>query len=227
MTRKTPGRKRPLRAAAGHGDAAKKVELIRRELTKELDEGLAYVERQVGTLRNGPIGLLVSPLLRGLFHFTALPAARRRGYRRMDIYFRLLQEPGSLDRIISRHLDEYLETNEAWVRADKSHPEAKRLRGYLVEELKSHLELGRALLGGEGRTYDELVRRAFPRRSTVDRLVAQQFDAMEKALLLVQEAEGLVEIPASLRAHVDRLLRSALAYARTRSRRRLDKIYAG
>lgn len=205
----------------------RKIEIIRRELLGEMDHGLAYVERQVGTITNGPISLFVSPLLRGLFHLTALPAARRRGYQRVDIYFQLLQERGNIDRLIARHLDKYLETNEAWVRAKKDHPLAPRLKDYLVDELKSHLELGRALLGGEGQTYDDLIRSAFPRRSGVQRLMNEQFDAMERALRIVQESEGLVDIPPSLRQHVDRLLRSALAYARTRSFHRLDRIYAG
>lgn len=211
----------------GPADVRRKIDLIRRELMEELDQGLAYVERQVGTIPTGPIGLFLSPLLRGLFHFTALPAARRRGYERMDLYFRLLQERGGLDAVVARHLDDYLQTNEAWVRAEKDHPAAPRLRNYLVEELKSHLELGRALLGGDGRTYDDLVRTAFPRRPAVERLMDEQFDAMERALRIVRESDGLVKIPPSLRQHIHRLLDSALAYARTRSRRRLDRIYAG
>lgn len=208
------------------GDIQRKIGLIRRELRRELDEGLAYVERQVGSVASGPVGLFVSPLLRGLFHFTALPAARRRGHRRMDVYFRLLQDGGDLDSAIERHLDDYLETNEAWVRARKDHPRTPELREYLVEELKSHLRLGQALLQAEGRSYDELVRNAFPRRATLERLMEEQFGAVESALRLVRESNGLMEIPTSLRGPIHRLLDAALRYARERSRQRLDRIYA-
>lgn len=204
------------------------MELIRDRLEYEIGLMLAFVEKQVGGLFPGLLGVLLNPLARLFYHFAAQDAAVKRARRQLDLYLDCAAkyDGKNLDRLVAEHFDDFLKTEEMIVRGNRRHPKWKEVLAIEREIFRGRLEpLVRLAREGKGETYEELTRSAFPSRREAEEVLERQLELGERLIGLVRKEPGLVPIPSMLRETVLKMLDAGTHFARETLREQLDATY--
>jgi len=204
----------------------KNKEIIRKELTVEIDQGLEVIKNRIGHLYKGLFGRVMNPIVKQLFVWFGLERARETGLKRVDFVLdRITKYKGDMDSWVEKNFEEYLNYNEEYLRANKKHPKIEDLKCSIKKELRSRVELLMKLLDGEGDTYAELLKSAFPKRSDVETVARNQLDALAELMEFAEKEEGLVKIPRVIKKEVFVVARAGFNYAEKRVNERMDKTY--
>lgn len=211
------------------GELDRNLRLIEREVLAEIDRGFGWTERRVGSLYRGWMSPLMNPLMRLVFHHVGVADARRRARERVRLFVACLEEHARRStpaaELVDKHFEAFLTCNEVWIRRNPKHPRARELQKSFREEFRLQLEIYSRVVKAHGRSYEELVRNAYPNRGVLERKVEAQYRNIAAQLLLAEEEPDLLRIPGLVRGEIFEVLRAVYDYARARVQERNDEIY--
>jgi predicted KAP-like P-loop ATPase len=160
-----------------------------------------------------------------LYDLEARDAIVRRAMQQLHILIKCANEfDGNLDVVVKKNLEDYLKTEEAYIRANKNHESFPQLVSLLEEIFRTRVYIITELLRGKGETYDELVRTAFSREE-VEKVTRKQFELAERVINLVKEEKGLIRIPFIIRLEVFRLLETEFDWYKRNIEEEINKMY--
>ena len=205
----------------------KNFKIIRERLDYELELGFKYVDNKVAHLYSGVFGLLVNPIVKFFYTFIARDAIVKRARKQLDVIFQCAGEYDgrNLDKIVDEHFEEYLQTEEVYIRGNRNHPKFREVKKLEREVFKGRLEPIAMLLDGDGETYEELTRSIFPKRGEAEKYCWKQFELADKLIQMVKGERNLVRIPSVIRTEVFAILDSGYAFAKKTLKEQLDGTY--
>lgn len=204
-------------------------QIIMEDFDRELEESFKFLEGKLGDVFGGPLGRIVRKVADELFGWFVKMGGTERGRRSFEMILDEAQNFNgkNLDQIIGKTMEAYLKLNELFIRADRNHESLDKLKALLREEYEARLKIYGPLMGATADSYGELVRKSFPDRKVLDKLMKGQFEATEKVLDLIESENGLMRIPSFVRKPVLKVVRSSYALMRERIEKGTDKIYDG
>ncbi|MBI2061457.1 MAG: hypothetical protein HYT87_17090 [Nitrospirae bacterium] len=207
---------------------SKAKQIIMDDFDRELNESFKYLEGKLGDVFGGPLGRIVRKVADELFGWFVKMGGTERGRRSFEMILDEAQRFNgkNVDDIIEKSMEAYLKLNELFLRADRNHESLDKLKALLHEEYEARLKIYGPLMGATADSYGELVRKTFPDRKVLDKLMKDQFDATEKVLDLIANENGLMRIPTLVRKPVLKVVRSSYALMRERIEKGTDKIYS-
>lgn len=220
--KKTPARSR------SKASGSKARDIIMNDFDRELQESFEYLEQKLAGSFGGPLGKLIHKVADELFSWFIRMGGTERGRRSFEM---ILDEAakvsgGNLSQVVDQALEHYLKLNEMFVRADKKHASIGRMRAALKKEFEARMKIYAPLMKEEAASYAELVRKAFPTREGIGRLMDEQFAATEEVLDMLESENGLIRIPAVVRKPVLKIVRSSYQFMRQRIEAGTDRIYS-
>lgn len=201
--------------------------ILRAKVLQELDKGSAYLEQRVQRMFGGVSGLLLNPLAGMAFRTVGRDEVVRRAHRQLDTLVAAARAHGETpEAIFDGHWDRYRAHDEAWARANKAHGRFQELEGLLREVYVARVEAVSSLLHqGEGATYRDLVRSAFPSRDTAERILEREFVYADRVLVLAEQEHSLLHAPPLVRRELLMVLRDTYAWYKANVHRSLDEVY--
>jgi hypothetical protein len=211
----------------GESEREKNIRIIRKRLDHELDLAFRYIDNRISHLYGGITGIFLNPVIKFFYTFLARNAIRRRARKQLQLIVHCASEfdGKNLEKIVDEHLEEYLLTEEAFIRGNKRHPKFGEVTSILREIFKGRLLPLTKLLSGSGETYEELTRSVFPKRKDVEAVCSQQFELVEKLIKMIREEKNLVKIPGMIRREVFAILDSGYEFAKKVLKEQLDETY--
>ena len=205
----------------------KKRELILGEFDRVIDSSIAYLEEKIAERFGGLLGRLLRKIASELFAWFLKMGGKERGLKTFEyIVDRAFEvNDGNFDRVIDAGFDKYLKHNDVWLRANKTHPAAGRLEAILKDEFRKRVVIYVFLVQGEGDTYFELVRSAFPEKKKLLGLMDEQFEASAEIIRLISEEQGLIRVPSALKSPVLKIVRTCLDLMEEKLKKDTEAIY--
>jgi hypothetical protein len=205
----------------------KNIALINGRLDRELKRGSEYMDYKVAHMYSGVFGMIVNPLVSLIYKFAARESIIKRAQRQLDLIVSCASKYNgkNLDALVDEHLEEYLNTEEAYVRGNRNHKKFPEVKKILRSAFRARLAAVTEILDGEGETYDDLARSVFPKREQSEKLCNEQLEIAEKLIVMLDEEKDLVRIPSLIRKEVLTMLRSGFEWYKKTLKEELEEMY--
>lgn len=205
----------------------KNKKLVEEEFYQLIAEGIKYTEEQIGSLFKGKLSFILNPLAKVVFSWFAVDKAKQAGLKQLKF---TLNGAGqcvnkSIDEVVNKYFSPYLKYNIVYLRSNHRHRDYPKLQELMKQGFKIRLTLYSTMLSAKGKTYEELVRNAFPSKSDVVKLIEKQFEVVNCAQELVEKEPLLIKIPPLARREILHILKSAYQQERKLLLKRIDQIY--
>jgi len=201
--------------------------ILRARVLEELDHGSRFLEQRLTRLFPGFAGWLLNPLAGMAYRAVGRDEVVRRAQGQFDAVVGAAKlHPERPEAIFDGPMTAYLKHDEAWHRANRAHPRFPELEGTLREVYVARVEAVSALLHrGEGDTYRDLLRSAFPTREHASAVMEREFLYADRILAMAEAELDLLHAPPIVRAEVFRVLREAYAWYRGRMQQSLVDVW--
>ncbi len=208
-------------------DFKKNKTLILQRVEHEIATGFEYIDEKIGERFKGIFGRLLRRVARELFQWAEKKGVTRRGVRIFDYVLDVAHKNPDADikEVAAEHLDGYLKLHELYVRTKPDHPASKKLKNALKKEFEARLRIYRPILEAKGKTYEELVRAAYPDKKVLLKLVDEQVKTTGEVIRIIQENPDMIRIPATLRKPIFNLMTASIEFMHEKIVQDIERMY--
>jgi len=143
----------------------------------------------------------------------------------LDACEELNEREADISEIIKEKKDEYLSSNEIYLRANKKSEKIKKLEKFLLDEFKVRLKIYSRILSAEGENYDELVKNAFKEKSELEKLIKEEFKIIKNTLELISSEKDLIKIPSPIRTPILKIFSTSAEIMKEKMFEDIERIY--
>ena len=203
--------------------------MILDEVEKEILVYRNYLEKKIDEKFSGIIGLAIKKTAKMLFNWVTKSGFINRFKKNyefvIDASEELNERDGKINEIIEEKKEEYLNSNEIYMRANKDSEKIKELEKYLLDEFKVRLKIYSRILNAEGENYDELVKNAFREKSELEKLIKEEFKIINKVIDLISAEKDLIRIPSPLRGPLLKIFSTSAEIMKEKMLEDIERIY--
>jgi len=203
--------------------------MILDEVEKEILVYRNYLEKKIDERFSGIIGLAIKKTAKMLFNWVTKSGFINRFKKNyefvIDASEELNERDGKINEIIEEKKEEYLNSNEIYMRANKDSEKIKELEKYLLDEFKVRLKIYSRILNAEGENYDELVKNAFREKSELEKLIKEEFKIINKVIDLISAEKDLIRIPSPLRGPLLKIFSTSAEIMKEKMLEDIERIY--
>lgn len=207
----------------------KNFEIIKQEAFTEINRTVEYTNLAVSHLYEGVFGFFVNPLLSAVFAWFGEDEARSDGQAQLEVTLKYAQkctDEKTLNAVVKEHFAGYMKYHVLYKRAKRTHKRFIEMKDFMREGFRIRLKFYAKLMRANGNSYEELMRDAFSRDDALY-FISQQFALVEEAMDVVRAEPSIINMPASVRKDIIKVLADTFADSQKRMSARVEAIYIG
>ena len=207
----------------------KKKKIILDEVEREIMVYKDYLEKKIDEKFSGILGIAIKKTAKVLFNWVTKSGFINRFKKNyeflLDACEELNEREADISEIIKEKKDEYLSSNEIYLRANKKSEKIKKLEKFLLDEFKVRLKIYSRILSAEGENYDELVKNAFKEKSELEKLIKEEFKIIKNTLELISSEKDLIKIPSPIRTPILKIFSTSAEIMKEKMFEDIERIY--
>jgi hypothetical protein len=207
----------------------KKKKIILDEVEREIMVYKNYLEKKIDEKFSGILGIAIKKTAKVLFNWVTKSGFINRFKKNyeflLDACEELNEREADISEIIKEKKDEYLSSNEIYLRANKKSEKIKKLEKFLLDEFKVRLKIYSRILSAEGENYDELVKNAFKEKSELEKLIKEEFKIIKNTLELISSEKDLIKIPSPIRTPILKIFSTSAEIMKEKMFEDIERIY--
>jgi len=207
----------------------KKKKIILDEVEREIMVYKDYLEKKIDEKFSGILGIAIKKTAKVLFNWVTKSGFINRFKKNyeflLDACEELNEREADISEIIKEKKDEYLSSNEIYLRANKKSEKIKKLEKFLLDEFKVRLKIYSRILSAEGESYDELVKNAFKEKSELEKLIKEEFKIIKNTLELISSEKDLIKIPSPIRTPILKIFSTSAEIMKEKMFEDIERIY--
>lgn len=207
----------------------KKKKIILDEVEREIMVYKDYLEKKIDEKFSGILGIAIKKTAKVLFNWVTKSGFINRFKKNyeflLDACEELNEREADISEIIKEKKDEYLSSNEIYMRANKKSEKIKKLEKFLLDEFKVRLKIYSRILSAEGENYEELVKNAFKEKSELEKLIKEEFKIIKNTLELISSEKDLIKIPSPVRTPILKIFSTSAEIMKEKMLEDIKRIY--
>ncbi|MFX1293591.1 MAG: hypothetical protein ACFFD2_01845 [Promethearchaeota archaeon] len=202
-------------------------EIIKKEMIRELDLGLEYIQVLISNMFGGITGWFLNPIARLIYHIMARKDIREKCIAQIDIVLdcAMKYNGSNLDTLVETNFEEYIFNDQSFHHCKKKHKVYPIIENIMKDIFKSRIEPAHKLLNSEGSCYEELTQNAFSEKEDAINNLQRELDFSYKVLGVIKENKKIMKIPSFVRGKILHIMELGQNYAKKRFITRIDEIY--